>query len=138
MVAATVPASRASTPPVLIVGDRIQPADIAQLCRRLRALVEGFDARVVACQVGAVVHPDAGTVDAVARLQLTARRLGGEVRLCHVPDRLRGLLTVTGLLEVLPVLPVLPASGFEAGRQAEDREQVRGVEEVHDPGDLPV
>lgn len=40
---------------------------------------------------------DFTTVDHLARLQLTARRLGGEIRLTAVSPRLRELLDLAGL-----------------------------------------
>ena len=77
-------------------------------------------------------------MDALARLQLAARRRGGEVRLRNASPRLRELLTLIGLAAVLPPQPDSAVEGFEAGGQAEDREQVRGVEEERDPGDPPL
>jgi hypothetical protein len=105
---------------VLALGDALPP------CGRLGLVV---------CDVRAIVHPDVGTVDALARLQLAARRRGGEVRLRNASTRLRELLALIGLVEVLSLHP---ASAVEAGGQTEDREQVLGVEKKHDPGDLPV
>jgi hypothetical protein len=66
------------------------------------------------------VAPDAGTVDALARLQLGLRRCGVEMRLRHASDELVELLAFVGLGEVLRVEP---------GRQAEEREQCLSVEE---------
>ena len=71
------------------------------------------------CDVGALA-PDAVTIDALARLQLTARRLGREVRLRHASSELQELLAFVGLREVLRV---------EARGQPEEREQRIGVEE---------
>jgi hypothetical protein len=119
---------------VLVLGDAFDPADALALARHLP---RGDGLGLVICDARDVVHPDAGTVDALARLQLAARRRGGEVRLRNAPPWLVELLALIGLVEVLPVLPVPRASGVEAGGQAEDREQVLGVEEEHDPGDLP-
>jgi ABC-type transporter Mla MlaB component len=47
------------------------------------------------------VDPDAVAVDALARLQLAARRLGCEVRLCNASAELRELIAFMGLREVL-------------------------------------
>ena len=63
---------------------------------------------------------DLGTVDALARLQLAARRSGLELRLRHVSDELLELITFVGLGEVL---------GLEPRRQPEEREERVGVEE---------
>lgn len=54
----------------LVVSGRIARADIPALCERVRVLLEGSDAELVVCDVGAVVDPDAVTVDALARVQL--------------------------------------------------------------------
>ena len=63
---------------------------------------------------------DLGTVESLARLQLAARRCGLELRLAHVPDELRELITFAGLAEAL---------GLEPRGQAEEREERVGVEE---------
>ena len=73
----------------------------------------------IVCDVGSLA-PDAVTIDALARLQLTARRLGGEVRLRHASSELQELLDFVGLRDVLR---------GEAGWQPEEREQRVGVEE---------
>jgi anti-anti-sigma regulatory factor len=46
---------------------------------------------------------EAATVDALARLQLAARRAGGQIRLCDAPAELRELIVFMGLRDVLPV-----------------------------------
>jgi ABC-type transporter Mla MlaB component len=80
----------------------------------------------------ALTEPDIGTVDAVARIQLTARRLGCRVRLDRASPELRDLLALAGLRDVVPCDA---GSGFEAGRQAEGREEPGGIEEEGDPAD---
>jgi hypothetical protein len=78
------------------------------------------------CEVGALA-PDAVTIDAMARLQLVARRLGQEVVLRGASGELLELLELFGLSDVLRV---------EAGGQPEEREERVGVEEereAHDP-----
>jgi hypothetical protein len=63
----------------------------------------------ISCDVGAL-PPDAAAIDTLARLQLTARRLGLELRLRHASSELQDLLAFAGLRDVLRV---------EAGGQAE-------------------
>lgn len=101
------------------------------MCERVRYLLQASDSDHVICDVGAVLHPDAGTVEALARMQLTARRLGGSVRLRRACGELRDLLLLSGLSDVLPCdeLPLEPLG------QAEQREPSRGVEEERDPAD---
>jgi anti-anti-sigma regulatory factor len=71
---------------------------------------------------------DLAVVEALARVQLRARRRGAQIRLTNVSERLRGLLELTGLGEALCV---------EARRQPELGEEF-GVDEVVQPGDPPV
>ena len=65
-------------------------------------------------------RPDLALVDALARLQLAARRRGWLMRLRGVTIELRGLLELVGLAEAL---------GLEARGQPELREQL-GIDEV--------
>jgi anti-anti-sigma regulatory factor len=75
--------------------------------------------RAIVCDASDL-DADAAAVDALARLRLTARRLGCRFRLRNATDELRELLAFVGLAEVL---------GVEPGRQAEERKQGGGVEE---------
>jgi hypothetical protein len=77
------------------------------------------------------MKPDAVTVEALARLQLTARRLGRHVWFSDASPELLELLRLLGLDEVLPCAD----SGVEPRGQPEEREQARGVQEERDPGD---
>jgi hypothetical protein len=52
-----------------------------------------------------VRRPDLALVDALARMQLDARRRGGRLRLRNATDELRGLLELVGLADVLAVEP---------------------------------
>ncbi|HCT79411.1 MAG TPA: hypothetical protein DGG94_05045 [Micromonosporaceae bacterium] len=115
------------------MGPIITRAEIPGLCDTLAALLHEGDAAVIICDVGAVIEPDAAVVDAVARLHLTARRLGRQIRLQHANARLRDLLALMGLDGVLPL-----GLSLQPQRQAEHREEVRGVEEGVDAGDQPV
>lgn len=117
---------------VLVLGGPISRTDLERLCERVRAFLESSDADLVLCDVGALVYPDCVTVDALARLQLTARRLRRQVQLLEAPGELRDLLSLTGLSDVVPVWAGLP---LELRGQAEQREQTRGVEEEGDPVD---
>ncbi|HEY2789499.1 MAG TPA: hypothetical protein VGI72_08580 [Gaiellales bacterium] len=72
-------------------------------------------ARVLVCDVRGV-EPDAGTVDALARLQLAARRLGLEIGLAGASRDLRLLIDLVGLAEALPDAATTRAA--EAARTA--------------------
>jgi anti-anti-sigma regulatory factor len=47
------------------------------------------------------LHPDVVTVDALARLQLAAKRSGGGLRLTRVSPDLRRLIELCGLTDAL-------------------------------------
>ena len=55
------------------------------------------------CDVSGVIDPDAVAVDALARLQLTARRLGYQIKLRSACHDLQELLALMGLRDVVPV-----------------------------------
>jgi ABC-type transporter Mla MlaB component len=78
----------------------IARGDLPGLCDRVCALLERSGA-VVLCDVESV-EPDAVTVDALARLQLAARRRGCKVRLRGTSEELRRLVAFMGLEDVLP------------------------------------
>jgi ABC-type transporter Mla MlaB component len=120
---------------VLTIGGPSVCDDIPALCEQVRALLEASTAVLVVYDVGALVHPDAATLDALARLALTARRLGRQVRLQHACSELQELLTLAGLDRILP--PFGAASRLGPSGQTEHREQGGGVEERVEADDLP-
>jgi hypothetical protein len=79
----------------------IARADLPGLCDRVCALLESSGPGVAFCDVSGV-EPDAVTVDALARLQLAARRHGWQVRLRNARGELLTLLAFMGLSDVLP------------------------------------
>ena len=64
---------------------------------------------------------DLGLVDALARLQLAARRSGYEVAVTDAPKELVELIELAGLCDVLGAVEPL--------RQTEEREERFGVQE---------
>jgi ABC-type transporter Mla MlaB component len=82
------------------IGGPLTRADLPGLYKRVCALLEQSGAGVVLCDASGV-KPDAVTVDALARLQLGARRHGCRVRLTHASDELRDLVAFMGLANVL-------------------------------------
>ena len=82
----------------------IARADLPGLCDRVCALLADTRPEVAICDV-AGLEPDAVMVDALARLQLAARRYGSEVRICSASDELLELLAFMGLENVLPCRP---------------------------------
>jgi ABC-type transporter Mla MlaB component len=79
----------------------IARADLPGLCERVCALLSTSGADVALCDVTGVVS-DAVTIDALARLQLAARRHGCQVRLLQASAELRELVAFMGLRDVLP------------------------------------
>jgi len=75
--------------------------DLSGLCDRICGLLGASGATVAYCDVSGV-EPDAVTVDALARLQLGARRHGCRVRLRNASPELRELVAFMGLQDVLP------------------------------------
>jgi ABC-type transporter Mla MlaB component len=116
----------------MILSGPMAREDIPALCERAREMLARSDRDTVVCDVGALADPDAVTVDALTRLQLSARRVGRRVELRHACGELQDLLVFMGLEDVLPCDT---PSGVEPRGQAEEGEQARGVEEEGDPGD---
>lgn len=78
----------------------ITRADLPGLCERVRGTL-GDDGCIARCDVSGV-EPDAVCVDALARLQLAARRRGSRVWLENASPALLDLVALMGLTHVLP------------------------------------
>jgi hypothetical protein len=74
--------------------------DLSGLCNRVRSVLRERGPGDVLCDVQ-TVEPDAVTVDALARLQLAARRNGCRVRLCNASPELLELVAYLGLDDVI-------------------------------------
>ena len=79
----------------------IARADLPGLCARVCVLLERSEADIAFCDVSGV-DSDAVTVEALARLQLAARRNGCRIWLCNPSAELRDLVEFMGLRDVLP------------------------------------
>lgn len=75
--------------------------DLPGLCDRVCALLAAHGPGEARCDV-AGIDADAVAVDALARLQLAARRRGCRVRLRNCSPALRELVALMGLEDVLP------------------------------------
>jgi len=64
--------------------------------------------RTIACDVGELAHPDAGTIDTLARLALTTRRLGYEIPLQRAFEH---PVAVSSQLRAMLLEPVLELAG---------------------------
>jgi ABC-type transporter Mla MlaB component len=116
----------------VLVKPDLAPCDVRPLADRLVRQLRREEVVDVLVDVSGVRTPDVGYVDALARLQLGARRYGSRVRLVGPCPRLLELLALVGLEDLLP------ADGRESGdlhREAEHREQPVDVEVGVDPGD---
>jgi ABC-type transporter Mla MlaB component len=83
----------------VVVRASVGPGDVESLVAGVRDRL--LEDRIVVCDVRAVTVPDIGTLEALARLQLRARQLGGEIALRHASAALVELIDVVGLREVL-------------------------------------
>ncbi|MET8625738.1 STAS domain-containing protein [Kitasatospora sp. NPDC004669] len=97
---------------------------------------------VLTCDLGALSAPDLSVVDALARLRLAAARHGVGVVLLNASGPLRELLAFSGLSALLPgaadpldVAELADLLGVEPGREAEEREEHVGVQEVGEARD---
>ena len=93
-----------SAPPstiVFAIDGPIARADLPGLCDRVCATLQRSRPEVALCDVQGV-DVDAVTVDALARLQLAARRHGCTVRLRNASSELLELVAFMGLRDVLP------------------------------------
>ena len=100
--------------------------------------VDGADRRVIVCDASALGKVDLSTIDRLARLQLAALVLERAIRVAGAPPELREVIALVGLAEVLPCFPSAPGGSglpLEPGRQAEQREEPRGVQEERDAAD---
>ena len=87
---------------VLVLSGPVGPDDVPRLLRRVGLLLAEREGDLILCDVAALDHPDADTLDLLCRLQLTARRLGRRVLLLDAGGELRDLLVWTGLSEAMP------------------------------------
>jgi anti-anti-sigma factor len=117
---------------LVVVAGSIAPDTVPHLDARVRELLANSDCDLVICDVGALGDIDAATLDALARLQLAAKRAGREFRLQGASDELQALLTLAGLRTVLPLHH---RSTIQPQRQIEEGEEALGVEEGIEPDD---
>ena len=93
-------ASRAPHAIAFAIRGPIERNDLPGLCDRVCGLLSEKRPEVALCDV-AGVDPDCVTVDALARLQLAARRHGCRVRLRNASTELLDLVAFMGLSDVL-------------------------------------
>ncbi|MGH2455604.1 MAG: STAS domain-containing protein [Candidatus Limnocylindria bacterium] len=106
--------------------------ELAALCARLQRVLRGGGADEVSCDVAGVTRPDLRLVDALARLDLTASRLGCRLRLRRASPQLCELIGLVGLGRLIRGPARL---SVQAQRQAEGGEVAGGVQEEGDAAD---
>ena len=84
-----------------VVRGPIARVDILGMCERLQRCLSSCGSDVVVCDVCTLTDPDVDTVDALARLQLIARRRGAQIVLRNAMPELKELLALTGLDDVV-------------------------------------
>ena len=89
------------SPPTLVVRGAIDATAAAALRAELREIVASGRGEAVVCDVGALQHLDEAALDALVRLQLTARRQGASIALRNASGELIDLLELVGLDDVL-------------------------------------
>ena len=100
--------------------------DLPGLSDRVCKVLQASDAEIAICDVSGV-QVDAVTVDALARLQLAARRHGCRIRLCgSASPELLALVEFMGLTDVLPCGERASPETREAARTAGRRARRRG------------
>jgi ABC-type transporter Mla MlaB component len=118
----------------LALRGQIARSDLPRLCKRVCAALRESGA-VVACDVASVL-PDAATIDALARLQLAARKRGCCVRLLNASAELLDLVDFMGLTHVLSERSSALLGELE--RKPEARELRLDVEEERELDDPAV
>jgi ABC-type transporter Mla MlaB component len=92
-------AAEHAAPAVLHLTGCLSAAHVPDLCARLNRVLPGAASLVV--DVAAVERVDLGVLEALARLQLTAKRAGRTIALRGVRSELRALVALAGLDEAL-------------------------------------
>ncbi|WP_424858234.1 STAS domain-containing protein [Streptomyces sp. SAI-170] len=112
----------AMTPAVLVITGPVTRGEVTGWCDALRELLGPAGGRLVECDVAGIGPPGLAAVDLLARMQLTARRSGGRIRLRDPAPELRALLDLVGLR-------------FDVVGQPEQREPPLDVQEAVETGD---
>lgn len=94
------PAQHPHTLVVRLAG-RFERSDATEVASIVAEHLRRRPARTVICEVGYLVAPGAAAVDAVCRIRLGVRRLGGRLRLRHASPALLDLIDLMGLCDVL-------------------------------------
>jgi hypothetical protein len=116
------------------IGGSIDGSDVADSCDDVALDADAPALKRVVCHVDPIAVPDIGTVDALARMQLAARRRGWELWVEGATERMRELLALSGLEDVVRC----EESDLEAVGKPEGGEEAPRVEEERDATDPTV
>ncbi len=111
---------------LVVLPPGLQRRQVAPLARRVSRILAERHPRVVECRAARARPATLADVEAIARLKLAARRSGAGLVVSDPPPDLLDLLGLCGLARIF---------ALEPGREAEQREPARGVQEERDPGD---
>lgn len=112
----------------LVVGAVLAAEDAPELCAYSRHILVASGAGLMVCDVGGLARCDLGTIDALSRLRLTARRLDRHFRVDDAPIDLRDLLDLCGMAGLIGL-------GIQPRRKAKEWKHPGRVEEERDPSD---
>jgi ABC-type transporter Mla MlaB component len=87
---------------VVVLAGPLDPEALATLTSQVEGVLADRDVHVVVCDVESYPAADLRLVEALARLALTAKRLGRRIRVRHASPEVRSFLAFAGLAEVLP------------------------------------
>ncbi|WP_229072726.1 STAS domain-containing protein [Actinoplanes sp. DH11] len=99
------------------VGTAVRRAEIPALCADLADRLRGRPGGIVICDVGGTEPPGVATVEALARLRLTARRHGWRLHLRDAGPEVWQLLDLLGLTRAMTP-EERPATGPPGDRPA--------------------
>jgi ABC-type transporter Mla MlaB component len=86
---------------ILVVAAPLHHREVPALCSRTERLLRNGDITLVTCDVAAIDTPDLASLDAVARLALTARRVGATIQFVNACPGLSELIDQAGLTDVV-------------------------------------
>lgn len=134
-----------ATPAVLVMPGLVTRDEVPRLCEAVRAHLGVTGGGVVVCDVAGLGPPGLSVVDALARMELAARRAGGRIRLRDPDPALRALLDLVGLrFETSDSSGSTGSPGpeslgtfgpVEVERESEEGEPAGRVQEAVEPGD---
>ena len=85
----------------MVIGGATTTVELLHACEFASATLHRDHRGGVVCDLSAMLAPDVEVLDALARLRLTAQRLGARLTLCPLSPQLQTLLRWSGLERAL-------------------------------------